>query len=124
MTFNIFQGLEEYLEKYGDSGLGIADLYQNANHRPRKGNLEVPALTRGCKRLYIVKSKRFAHGVELLLLQGIPVTEQAAAAMRTKRVKVESISHSAQCSLAGNAMHSCCVGLMCVALLFVKVCGQ
>ena len=99
---------------------GIADLYQNPKHRPRKGYSHVPALTRGCKRLFVQREQRYAHGIELLLMQGIPVTRQAATVMNTVQVIVDQLSHSSQCSLAGNAMHSTCVGLMCAAMLFIK----
>ena len=103
-------------------GFQLADLYQNPRQRPRFGYMHAPTLTRGCKRIFLEQRRRYAHGLELMLWQGIPVTAECASAMDTVQVEVESLSRSQLCSLAGNAMHSCCIGMMCLASLFVKKC--
>jgi hypothetical protein len=60
-------------------------------------------------------------GVELLLAQGLPIAEYAAKAMNTKQAKVQAISNGQQCRLAGNSMHSSCVGLVVMyCVLFSK----
>jgi len=110
--------LLQYTNKFGE--IGIADLYQNPSQRPRKGMTHVPALTRGCKRLFMPSKERYANGMELLLLQGIPVTRESSLKMNTLQIMASQTTHSSQCSLAGNAMHSSCVGMMCVPLLFIS----
>ena len=67
---------------------------------------------------------RFAHGAELLLLHGIPVTLQAADEMGIEQeIRVASVPHRVQCRLAGNSMHGACIGFMsCIAQACVTTC--
>ena len=99
----------------------MCDLYQNPESRPRKGSVVWPTLTTGCSRMYLISQQRYASGFELLLLHGLPVTKEAAKAMKSFSIDITSISHRIQCRLAGNSMHACCVGLVIFALL---LCGQ
>ena len=57
------------------------------------------------------------HGFELLLLHGIPVSQCVSRAMGCSVIKVCDLSHRVQSKLAGNSMHSCCIGLMFLAVL-------
>ena len=109
--------MKTYQELYPD--IVVGDLYQDPAQRPRKGVEYLPTLTTGCARLYAYKNKRFLSGVELLQLHSIPVTEIVSRTMRSRRIAVHHLSHRAQCKLAGNCMHTACVGLMlCAVLLF------
>ena len=67
---------------------------------------------------------RFAHGAELLLLHGIPVTLQAADEMGIEQeIRVASVPHRVQRRLAGNSMHGACIGFMsCIAQACVTTC--
>ena len=109
------QGRSEYREM--DNGVQIADLYQNPDSRPRRGTLHVPTLTTGCARMWLFGLHRYASGAELLALHGIPVFRKIAEAMGCMQVQVRHVSHRCMCRLAGNSMHSSCVGLCFVAVL-------
>lgn len=112
----LFQGLNAYLNLFPE--FQIADLYQSADQRPRQGSLHCPALTTGCARMWLRSLNRFAHGCELLLLHGIPVTLQTSDAMGCREIRVGECTHRIQCRLAGNSMHSACIGLM--AMIAIK----
>ena len=97
------------------------DLYQNPDARPRKGTLMVPTLTTSCGRLFILNLQRYTHGCELLHLHGLPVSQHVAGFMGTPQIMVHELSHRQQCHLAGNSMHTACVGaVFCAALLFLS----
>lgn len=110
-----FPGRSDYIRLFPEAVM--FDLYQDATKRPRKGSDHWPALTTGCSRMWIEAKQRFAHGRELLLLQGVPVTQQAATLMRSREVCLDGMSHRQMCRLAGNAMHSSCIGVLCLAAL-------
>lgn len=110
VSISSHQGLQRYLELYPD--FEIADLYQCAEQRPRQGSLHCPALTTGCARMWLPRFGRFAHGSELLLMHGIPVTLEASTQMWCREIRVGECTHRIQCKLAGNSMHSACIGLM------------
>ena len=113
-------GEKKYTERFPK--WQVADFNQNADTRPRYGIELLPTLTTGCSRMFLRSQSRFLHGVELLLSQGIPVTNQIAHVMKCGLVKALSVSHRGQCFLAGNAMHSSSIGFMvCCAVMFVKV---
>ena len=111
-------GLDAY--RAGFELFRVVDLYQNPAHRPRGGSNHMPALTRGCKRLFVDSAGRYLHGLELCLTQGLPVTYEAAERMHCAQIKVGGLSHNSLCSLAGNSMHSACIGLVCLFLLCVE----
>lgn len=94
---------------------------QSALHRPRYGIKYVPTLTTGCSRMRLRKACRYAHGTELLLLQGLPATPQVAEAMQASLVAASKLTHRAKCFVAGNMMHGTSIGFMIMAVvLFVK----
>ena len=111
----ISQGKDAYKKLFPE--VQIADLYQNAESRPRRGFRTLPTLTTGCSRMFLFNKGRFASGLELLILHGIPVAERVAEVMECAQVQVSHISHRAQCKLAGNSMHACAIGLMFLAVL-------
>lgn len=112
---NLQKRLDAYRKRF--PGFKIADLYQSPESRPRQGVQYCPALTTGCSRLWLEEYSRFAHGVELLLLHAIPATREAAKAMKCGQLQLNQCSHRALCKMAGNSMHSACVGLLCVVSL-------
>ena len=95
----------------------MCDLYQNPETRPRKGVGHWPALTTGCSRVWLPSLKRFAHGLELMLLHSIPVTRETSEIQRCPLVDVRQCTQRSLCFLAGNSMHGACVGLMFYAVL-------
>ena len=72
--------------------------------------------------MYIYKLGRYASGVELLLLHGIPVSAHISETMGCAQVHVSHVSHRTQCKLAGNSMHATCIGLMFMAALGFTEC--
>ena len=112
------QGLTEYLKI---NGLTICDLNQNPAKRPRFGKAQLPTLTTGVSRMYMPMLGRYISGVELMMFHGIPVTRQLANAMNCSMVNLKGVSHTHQCFMAGNSMHSTCVGVnILAAVMFAK----
>ncbi len=108
------------LDVYRQSALpvvpSLVDLSQNALVRPRGATKDGALCTLTCSpsRLYMVKKGQCLTGPELLLAQAIPSTEWAAQVLGFGSVRLlpEQLSNHAAVKLAGNAMHSNCMGLI------------
>ncbi len=96
---------------------GLAyDLSQNPELRPRGATEDGSLCTVTCSssRLYLPRFRRCLSGRELLLAQGFPAHGWAAQAfgLDPTLFSVDDLSNHAAVRLAGNAMHSNCMGLV------------
>lgn len=108
------------LEKYEDlfpAALAF-DLNQDPLCRPRKSECDLHTLTTGSTKIWLPPKKRFLSGLECLALHSIAVSPGLAATMGCTEVQVGALSHSAQCFLAGNCMHTASVGSVIALCLF------
>ena len=103
----------------------VVDLSQNPLARPRGSTVDGALCTLTCSssRLFVISEARCLSGIELLLAQGFPATDWAAGALgiHTGRLTPDGLSNHAAVRLAGNAMHSNCMGLMLAWSLFVHL---
>jgi site-specific DNA-cytosine methylase len=106
-----------YKEKF--PGKLLWDLSQNPNFSATTElkNGALPGLTTNCRSLYITQMKRTMTAAELLLNQGIPVTEIAARAANVSRLEFP-VSASAMVRMAGNGMHVPSVGAILLLAMF------
>lgn len=112
----MFRGLRTYQLKFPE---GMAfDLNQNPTQRGKKAYDTMFTLTTGSSHVWLVKPSRYLSGIETLLMHGIPVTKQAASAMRTTQVIVHHQSNTSRCFMAGNSMHCANVGTCLAFILF------
>lgn len=112
----MFWGLKTYLLKFPE---GMAfDLNQNPSRRGKKAYDTMFTLTTGSSRIWLVKPARYLSGTEALLMHGIPITKQAASAMRTTQVTIVHQSNTSRCFMAGNSMHCANVGTCLAFILF------
>ncbi len=93
----------------------LVDLAQNALIRSRGSTVDNALCTITCSstRLYLVAEARCLSGDELLLAQGFPALDWCAKALGCFPMHraLSTFSNHAEAQLAGNAMHSNCLGL-------------
>ena len=109
------QGLTSYESKFPEAT--AYDLNQNPSTRGKKATAIMFTLTTGSHHIWIRSRSRYMSGIECLLLHSVPVTSQAAEAMRCKPVLVHKQKNTCHCFLAGNSMHGASVGLFCAYAL-------
>ena len=111
-----FQGRVEYKMRFPEA---VAfDLNQNPEHRPKRSGSTLSTLTTGCTKIWLEEKHRYMTGTECLAFHSIPTTSQLATIMGSTQVRVNAISNSAKCFLAGNSMHGVSIGSLVALCLY------
>ena len=111
-----FRGRDEYKMRFPEA-LAF-DLNQDPQHRPKRSGTTLSTLTTGCTKVWLESQHRYMTGTECLAFHSIPTTSRLATTMGSTQVRVDGISNSAKCFLAGNSMHGVSVGSLVAICLY------